>query len=886
MSARPFLAPEILQISSMDCGVAAVSCMLSGFGIDANYEKLREACQTQVDGTSINALEDICLDMGLDVCQHIVPADLVVEAMRDSVPLIALVEPSPGMVHFVTVWRRVRDWLQVMDPRGGRMWVRTADFEATLLRHTQRMAHDEWKEWFETSTFRESLERNARLVFSPSLMESVANPILASADPQQVGALDAALRLVRTTMKFDSGKSASWRETLFQRVFSAAIEDARQGPRPGPNDAPPTIPKALWSVRCNEEVVFVQGSVVLAITTPDVKRAAPVQPSGSRPLDLGTRQRSSLLQNILVILGPETWSFMGWILAAMAAIAIGSAIELLAYRTALDIPRLVTTPKMRIGASVAFVSLFGILLGLEYGVAHGVNRLGRILELKLRMRTLWAIARVNDEFIKSRPTSDLAYRAHALSMGALLIPSLSVVATAIGDLVVTLVAIALLDFRYAMIMVVGAGLFTATWLTTRTKLKEIDMRLQTHAWRLLNILLDGLRGIRPIRLHGFQDAFRDDQRRELDHWKKAAREVITSTSLLQARYSILGVLMLSVTFMVFLIRHGDPRQFIVLAFWSFRIPSIITRLVQFAQTYPLQRNAVDRLIEVTQYVPTTTDTELPGKNELKGVSIQIHDVSLMLGGHIVLENIQLDIPPGQHVAVVGASGSGKSSLVGLLLGIHEPTRGEVRIDGRPIDGETRQTLRAETMWIDPSVQLWNDSVGANLDYASKGYARRPALQVLDDADLLGVLASVDRGLDAPLGAEGAFVSGGEGQRIRVGRALFRAETRLALLDEPFRGLDRATRHQILLAIRRAAIRSTMLFVSHDISHAMSFDRVLVVDAGKIVEDGSPQELSTQDSAFARLLNAEKELLETAWSGRRWRRLRVEAGVIREVENRA
>jgi ATP-binding cassette subfamily B protein len=882
MATRPFLAPEILQISSMDCGVAAVSCMLSGFGIDANYEKLREACQTQVDGTSINALEDICLGMGLDVCQHIVPPDLMVDAMESSVPLIALVEPSPGMVHFVTVWRRVRDWLQVMDPRGGRMWTKSTEFESSLLRHTQRMTHEEWREWFEVSTFRDALERSAQLLLSPALLESAAKPVLASADPRHVGALDAALRLVRTTARFASGKSAAWREDLFQRVFSAALQDAQNGL--GLTDPTPTIPRATWSIRSNESTVFVQGAVVLAIATPDVERGAVVPQTDARPLDLGTRQRSSLLKNVLAILGPQTWSFIGWIFAAMAAIAVGSAIELLAYRTALDIPRLVTTPKMRIGASIAFISLFSILLGLEYGVAHGVNRLGRILEMKLRMRTLWSIARVNDEFIKSRPTSDLAYRAHALSMGALLLPSLSVVGTAIGDLIVTLVAIALLDVRYAIVMILGAGLFVITWLTTRTKLKEIDMRLQTHAWRLLNILLDGLRGIRPIRLHGFQDAFRDDQRRELDHWKKAAREVITSTSLLQARYSLLGVVMLSVTFIVFLVRHGDPRQFIILAFWSFRIPSIITRLVQFAQTYPLQRNAVDRLIEVTQYVTTSTDAE--GKSEIKGVSIKMSDVSLMLGGHVVLEDIQLDIPQGQHVAVVGASGSGKSSLVGLLLGIHDPTSGVVLIDGRPIDGETRQTLRAETMWIDPTVQLWNDSVGANLDYASKGYARRPALQVLDDADLLGVLASVDRGLDAPLGAEGAFVSGGEGQRIRVGRALFRAETRLALLDEPFRGLDRSTRHQILLSIRRAAIRSTMVFVSHDISHAMSFDRVLVIDSGKIVEDGSPQELSTQDSAFARLLNAEKEMLDSAWSGRRWRKLRVEGGIVREADNRA
>jgi ABC-type transport system involved in cytochrome bd biosynthesis fused ATPase/permease subunit len=77
----------------------------------------------------------------------------------------------------------------------------------------------------------------------------------------------------------------------------------------------------------------------------------------------------------------------------------------------------------------------------------------------------------------------------------------------------------------------------------------------------------------------------------------------------------------------------------------------------------------------------------------------------------------------------------------------------------------------------------------------------------------------------------------------------------------------------------------MVFVSHDISHAMSFERVLVVDSGRIVEDGAPHELSAQDSVFSRLLNAEKELLGSAWSGNRWRRIRVEGGLVQEVDNR-
>jgi ATP-binding cassette subfamily B protein len=866
----------------MDCGVAAVSCMLSAFGIDANYEKLREACQTQVDGTSINSLEDLCQELGLDVCQHIVPVDLSVETMTSRLPVIAVTEPAAGMLHYVTIWRRVGDWLQVMDPRGGRMWAKSRDFALTQLRHAQPLSREDWADWFPESTFCEALKGIARQLLPSDLVQSICLPILAEASPEDVAALDAALRLTRTTARFDRSRSRAWLGVLFERTLAAAREDRRH-PIAGEGHAP-RVPASLWSIETRDDQVLVRGTVLLGVVRP-VAEASAIKPQ-TTSLDLGTRRRTSLTKSILAVLGEQSWLFVACIVLAIVAISLGSALELLLYRVALDIPRLVTTPETRLGATAAFLFLFSVLLGLELLVNYGSNRLGRLLEMKLRMRTLWAIARVDDEFVKSRPTSDLAYRAQTLSMGALLVPSLSKAAMAAGDLVVTLVAIALLDPRYAAVMVTCGLLFVAAWLTSRTRLQEIDSRLQVHASRLVSLLLDGLRGIRPIRLHGYQDAFRDAQRRELAQWKRSASAHIHATSLLQARYGVLGVAMLALTFFVFLERHGDPRQFVILAFWSFRIPSIMTHLVQVAQTYPMQRNAVERLLEVTQYAPTVADTETPPETGRAGVAVAMRGVTLVLGGHLVLDDINLDIPSGQHLAVVGASGSGKSSLIGLLLGLHEPTQGEIFVDGERLDREHRQRLRADTMWIDPTVQLWNESIGANLDYASRGYARRTAVDVLDDGDLLGVLASVERGLDAPVGAEGAFVSGGEGQRIRIGRALFRDGTRLALLDEPFRGLDRKTRQRILSNVRRAAIRSSMVFVSHDIGHAMSFDRVLVVDQGKIVEDGSPAELSTQDSAFARLLRAEKDVLTSAWSGRRWRRLRIDVGSVQETNGGA
>ena len=256
-------------------------------------------------------------------------------------------------------------------------------------------------------------------------------------------------------------------------------------------------------------------------------------------------------------------------------------------------------------------------------------------------------------------------------------------------------------------------------------------------------------------------------------------------------------------------------------------------------------------------------------------------VEVVAGGQRILHDLNLAIPAGQHVAVVGPSGSGKSTLVSLLLGLHRPAQGDMLIDGVALDDLGVRMLRQQIAWIDPSVDIWNATIGENLEYAARGAQRRPVLNVLEDSDLLSALGGLERGLDTSVGAEGSFLSGGEGQRLRVARALLRAGSRLAILDEPFRGLERDVRDE-LVARAQAAFRDvTMILVSHDITQALTFERVLVVDKGEIIEDGVPGELAHRDSRFASMLRAERDLRQRAWASREWRRVRIAKGRIEE-----
>lgn len=147
-----------------------------------------------------------------------------------------------------------------------------------------------------------------------------------------------------------------------------------------------------------------------------------------------------------------------------------------------------------------------------------------------------------------------------------------------------------------------------------------------------------------------------------------------------------------------------------------------------------------------------------------GLELKLRGAAVMAGGHPVLQGLDLHLPAGSHVAVVGPSGAGKSSLFGLLLGLHPLAESEMEGDGRPLDVVA---LRRDVAWLDPAVHLWSRSLLENLRYGHEG-ADPPWDKLIDEAELHAVIAGLPDGLRTPLGEGGGRLSGGEGQRVRLG----------------------------------------------------------------------------------------------------------------------
>ncbi len=429
-----------------------------------------------------------------------------------------------------------------------------------------------------------------------------------------------------------------------------------------------------------------------------------------------------------------------------------------------------------------------------------------------------------------------------------------------------------------------AGVTLALPIGSHPILSELELRKRTHAGGLSRYYLDALLGLVPLRTHGAERPLRREHGRVMHEWLRSGVQLLRASVTIEAVQITLGFGIAGWLLVSHLSRGGDATSILVI-YWALQMPVLGDELALLVRQYPSTRNVMLRVLEPL-LTPTASTPEAAGPaasaTKSGGVTVGMDDVTVLAAGHSVLRSVNVAIPAGAHVAVVGPSGAGKSTLVGLLLGWYTPAAGRLLVDGESLEGGALPVLRRETAWVDPAVHLWNRSLLENLQYGNPLDAQHAAGFAVTAADLQELIEKLPHGLQTALGEGGALVSGGEGQRVRLARALLRPVVRLVILDEPFRGLDRATRQKLMAFVRHHWRDATLLCISHDVAETQDFDRVLVVDGGAIVEDGVPRELASVDSRYRALLTMERDVHERLWSSAVWRHLRIDDGRLVEV----
>jgi hypothetical protein len=201
--ARPrLLVPEVVQTSAMDCGPAALACLMEGFGISVSYGRLREACQTDVDGTSIDTLEEVAVQLGLEAEQVMLPVDHVLLPEAQALPAIGVVQLPSGVTHFVVAWRGHGHVVQLMDPATGRRWPTCQRFLHELYVHTMPFPAAAWREWAGTEECLGALRRRmAQVGLSGGAMTRLVEAALLDPGWRPLAAVDASTRMVAAVVR-------------------------------------------------------------------------------------------------------------------------------------------------------------------------------------------------------------------------------------------------------------------------------------------------------------------------------------------------------------------------------------------------------------------------------------------------------------------------------------------------------------------------------------------------------------------------------------------------------------------------------------------------------------------------------------------------------------
>ena len=658
-----FLAPEVVQTSAMDCGPAALKSILEGFHIPVSYGRLREACQTDVDGTSINTVEDIAVLLGLQAEQVMLPADHLVLPESQALPAIVVVQRASGLTHFVVVWNRIGDFLQVMDPATGRRWPTWRSFQNELYIHTFPVPLEAWRDWAGSAGLLSPLRRrmNDLQLAGEQIDALVAS---ASADPgwRSLATLDAAVRMTAAIVSAKGITAGEQAAAVLDRFYTlnlqgplpkveASVEARGQKRKVAPVEAPPDgsappqgpqallIPSIYWSalpVVASQEIadgleppeqLYLRGSVLVRI----LGRAKPAElwaepqagldvetelAPGEEPQPAPEVERgpsiAALPPDLQAALSEpshrpmrEVWNALrqdGLLTPAILALALllstlGVTVEALLFQGMIRLSQTFSLASQRLLAALAVVAFVVALLLLELPISAAVLRMGRRLEVRLRIAFLEKLPRLGDRYFRSRLTSDMTQRAHDLR-GLRQLPSLGVqlLRTAF-QMVLTAIGVIWLDPISAPLAILGTLFFVSLTLISRPLLEERDLRLRTHVGALSRFYLDALLGLVPLKTHGAEKAMLRQHEAQLYEWVRTGREYYRAASLLQSFGTLLYTGFAIGIMLNYIARGGQVGEILLLFYWTLNLPALGQSFADLVQQYPIQRNRVLRLLE-------------------------------------------------------------------------------------------------------------------------------------------------------------------------------------------------------------------------------------------------------------------------------------------------
>ena len=386
------------------------------------------------------------------------------------------------------------------------------------------------------------------------------------------------------------------------------------------------------------------------------------------------------------------------------------------------------------------------------------------------------------------------------------------------------------------------------------RLKRLSRNMQNTVGSLTHITSEMVAGNRIVKSFGGEhyerERFKESSLENRRQYRKLIMTVSLNNPLMQLviSFALAGMMYLALIIM----KSSSAGEFVGFFTAAFLLPKPIRQLSDANSEILRGIAAAESLFEVLDE-PVEIDegdfvpTRCQGKLEFKNLSFSYPN-----SDRPALNNINLTIEPGQTVALVGASGGGKSTLINLLPRFYDYHSGQILLDGVDLKDYRLAELRKQIALVTQNITLFNASVANNIAYGTlENASRAEIIEAATAAYAMDFIEQMPQGMDTDIGENGIKLSGGQRQRLALARALLK-DAPILILDEATSALDTESERYIQAALTRVMQNRTTLVVAHRLSTIENADLILVMDKGRIIEQGSHQELLARDSAYAKL----------------------------------
>lgn len=426
-----------------------------------------------------------------------------------------------------------------------------------------------------------------------------------------------------------------------------------------------------------------------------------------------------------------------------------------------------------------------------------------------------------------------------------------------AQVVFTIVALIALSWQLTLVSLVGAPLITAALLPVLRKLRTGHRKLGNQHGELTSLVQESVSGIRLVkafRAEAYETARFDTANNAFARGNvKVGRLASLSAPVTETLGTAVAVVVLWIG--ASLVLDDGTMQGAELISFLILVMRMLPPLKQLSQVPTVAQQSLASAERVFEILDSEAETGRDrGTRTVDGLheSLSFEDVSFAYeGGAEALRHVTFTAHKGEVVALVGPSGAGKSTLVDLIPRFVDPTAGRVLLDGVDVAEITLDSLRALTGIVSQDTVLFNDTVRNNIAFGGRPYTHAQVEAAARAANAHGFISELPEGYDTPLGERGARLSGGQRQRLAIARALL-LDPPVLILDEATSALDVESERLVQEAIDRLLAGRTVFVIAHRLSTIQHADRILVLDRGELVEEGTHAQLIASAGTYARL----------------------------------